>query len=132
MIKNIPVFYKDNVPYRIDTDSLAIATISDLITVTASKYEDKIAVKYEDQQLTYKELEIRSNKLAYRLRKMGVGPGKLIGIYIERSLDMMVALLGTLKAGAAYIPLDPAYPADRISYMLEDSGSRLVLTKALW
>ncbi|MCW5617760.1 MAG: amino acid adenylation domain-containing protein [Nitrosomonas sp.] len=130
MIKNIPVFYKDNVPYRIDTDSLAIATISDLITVTASKYEDKIAVKYEDQQLTYKELEIRSNKLAYRLRKMGVGPGKLIGIYIERSLDMMVALLGTLKAGAAYIPLDPAYPADRISYMLEDSGSRLVLTKS--
>lgn len=109
----------------------SVATLPGLISNMARRYSDKTAVVSEDQHLlTYSELENQSNKLANRLSKMGAGPGKLVGIYLERSLDMMVGLLGILKSGAAYIPLDPAYPAERISYMLEDSGAHLVVTKS--
>ena len=105
-------------------------TISELITAIVSKYEDKNSVIYEGTQITYKELDKRSNQLACRLSQMGAAPGTLIGIYIERSLDMIIGLLGILKAGAAYIPIDPAYPIDRIRYMLNDSEAQLVLTQS--
>ena len=94
------------------------------------EFGDSVAAIHEGQQLTYRELESRSNQLARQLLQMGAAPGTLVGIYLERSLDMLVGLLGILKAGAAYIPLDPAYPGDRIGYMLEDSGARLVLTQS--
>ena len=132
MSKDISTTQQDVSQNSLDSnlESPVVTTISDLITLTASKFGDKVSVLHEDQQLTYAELEARSNKLANRLRSLGAKPGTLIGIYIERSLDMMVSLLGILKAGAAYIPLDPAYPVDRISYMLDDSGAQLILTQS--
>ena len=78
--------------------------------------------------LTYRELEERSNRLARHLRSLGVGPGELVGVVVERSVAMVVALLGVLKAGAAYLPLDPAFPAERLAFMVEDAGARVVLT----
>ncbi len=82
-----------------------------------------------EQSLTYAELNTRANQLAHRLRSLGVGPDVLVGIAVERSIEMMVGLLGILKAGGAYIPLDPEYPAERLSYMVTDSGIGLLLTQ---
>ncbi len=87
-----------------------------------------IAVEYEDQQLTYAELNQRANQLAHYLRKQGAGPEVLVGICVERGLDMAVSLMATLKSGAAYVPLDPIYPAERIGSILEDAQVRLLLT----
>ena len=78
--------------------------------------------------LTYRELEERSNRLARHLRSLGVGPGELVGVSLERSVTMVVALLGVIKAGAAYLPLDPAFPAERLAFMVDDAGVRVVLT----
>ncbi|RPI88778.1 MAG: amino acid adenylation domain-containing protein, partial [Chloroflexi bacterium] len=95
----------------------------------AERTPDAIAVVFEDQQLTYAQLNARANQLAHYLRKQGVGPEVLVGICMERSLEMIVGLLGILKAGGAYVPLDPAYPADRLMYMLADSGPLVLLTQ---
>jgi len=80
--------------------------------------------------LTYRELSHRANQLAHHLRSMGVGPDERVSICLERSLDLLVSVLGVLKAGAAYVPIDPGYPADRVSYMLADSRSRVLVTTA--
>ncbi|HQA67127.1 MAG TPA: amino acid adenylation domain-containing protein [Aggregatilineales bacterium] len=80
--------------------------------------------------VSYAELNARANKLAHALRKRGVGPETIVGLSVERSVDMFVGLLGVLKAGGAYLPLDPAYPADRLAFMIEDSGIRLLLTQS--
>ena len=90
---------------------------------------DAIAVVYEDTQLTYRELNVRANQLAHYLRQLGVGPEVLVGLYTERSLEMIVGLLGILKAGGTYVPLDPGYPAERIAFMLEDAHITLLLTQ---
>ncbi len=87
------------------------------------------AVLFEDRQLTYAQLNARANRLAHRLRQMGVGPEVLAGICVERSLEMVVGVLGILKAGGAYVPLDPDYPAERLAFMLEDAQSPLLLTQ---
>jgi len=87
------------------------------------------AVVFEDQALTYAELNRRSNQLAHYLRKLGIGPDALVGLCVERSLEMIVGLLGILKAGGAYVPLDPAYPPERLSFMLEDSEVEVLLTQ---
>ena len=78
------------------------------------------ALVYEDQQLTYGELNARANRLAHHLRSLGVGPGVLVGVCLERSLELVVGLLAILKAGGAYVPLDPSYPAERLAFMLQD------------
>lgn len=83
----------------------------------------------QDQRLTYAELNTRANQLAHRLRSLGVGPDVLVGIAAERSIEMVVGLLGILKAGGAYVPLDPDYPAERLNYMMADSGIGLLLTQ---
>src|SRR5947207_3165031 len=75
-----------------------------------------IAVEFGDQRLTYAELDVRANQLAHYLRKLGVGPDVLVGMCVERSLEMVMALLGIMKAGGAYVPIDPAYPAERQEY----------------
>ena len=80
-----------------------------------------VAVVYEDQRLTYEELNSRANQLAHYLRGLGVGPEVRVGICVERSVEMVVGLLGILKAGGAYVPLDPEYPAERLAYMVEDA-----------
>ena len=92
---------------------------------------DRVAISFADKNLTYSQLNARSNQLARHLRKRGASPDSVVGIYIERSLDMVVALLGVLKAGAAYVPLDPSYPPDRIAFILEDAQIRLVLTQEM-
>src|SRR5262249_32282507 len=84
----------------------------------------------EDGQLSYGELNTQANRLAHYLRGLGVKPDARVGISVERSLEMIIGLLGILKAGGAYVPLDPAYPVERLSYMLADSAPVLVLTHA--
>ena len=89
-----------------------------------------VAVAYANEQLTYRQLDERANQLAHYLQKLGVVPDTLVGISMERSLEMIVGLLGILKAGGAYVPLDPEYPKERLAFMLEDAGVCLVLTQA--
>jgi len=91
---------------------------------------DRIAILDAGGELTYSQLDLRANRLAHYLRARGLGPQARVGVCLERSADIAVALLGILKAGAAYVPLDPAYPADRLRFMLEDSRAGLVLTHA--
>ncbi|MEO0968281.1 MAG: amino acid adenylation domain-containing protein [Cyanobacteria bacterium J06639_18] len=90
---------------------------------------NNIAVVYEDQQLTYSELNDRANQLAHHLQKLGVRPDVLVGICMERSLEMTIALLGVLKAGGAYLPIDPMYPQERVAFMLEDAQTPVILTQ---
>jgi amino acid adenylation domain-containing protein len=88
-----------------------------------------VAVVFDSEVLTYRDLNARANRLARHLRGLGVGPGALVGIALERSLDLPVAVLGVLKSGGAYLPLDPAYPAERLSFMLRDSQVPVVLSQ---
>ncbi|HEV8693706.1 MAG TPA: amino acid adenylation domain-containing protein, partial [Lysobacter sp.] len=90
---------------------------------------DAVAVEFAGTHLTYAELDAQADALARALVTQGAGPGELVGLFVERSPQMLVALLGVLKAGAAYVPLDPSYPADRLTFMLEDSAARLVVTQ---
>nr|WP_282440273.1 non-ribosomal peptide synthetase [Brasilonema sp. UFV-L1] len=87
-----------------------------------------VAVVFENQQLNYEQLNQRANQLAHHLQTLGVGPEVLVGICVERSMEMVVGLLGILKAGGGYVPLDPNYPLERLSYMLADSGVEMLLT----
>ena len=89
---------------------------------------DAVAVVFEDQQLTYAELNVRANQLANYLQTIGVKTNSLVGISVERSLEMVIGLLGILKAGGAYLPLDPAYPQERLHWMLSDSQVEILLT----
>jgi natural product biosynthesis luciferase-like monooxygenase protein/FkbM family methyltransferase len=88
------------------------------------------ALVFRDREYTYSELNRRANRLAHHLKKLGVGPEVCVGICLERSLAMVVGLLGILKAGGAYLPLDPAYPKERLDYMLADSETRVLLTQS--
>src|SRR5690554_3222371 len=88
-----------------------------------------LAVVFEDEQVTYADLNQRANRLAHRLGELGVGPDVLVGICLERSVEMVVAIYGVLKAGGAYVPLDPDYPKDRLDYMIEDSQVKIILTQ---
>jgi amino acid adenylation domain-containing protein len=88
-----------------------------------------IAVVYEHQQLTYAQLNTRANHLAHHLQKLGVQPDVLVGICLDRSLEMVIALLGVLKAGGAYLPIDPMYPQERVAFMVEDAQTPVLLTQ---
>ena len=90
----------------------------------------KVAVSCENEELTFGELNTRANQLARYLRALGVGRESLVGICIDRTLDMAVGILGILKAGAAYLPLDPDYPRERLAFMLDDARPSVVLTKS--
>jgi amino acid adenylation domain-containing protein/FkbM family methyltransferase len=103
--------------------------IQELFEEQVEKLPDAIAVVCEDEQLTYRELNRRANQLAHYLIKQGVGPETLVGICAERSLEMIIGLLGILKAGGAYLPLDPEYPKDRLAFMLEDTCAPVLLTQ---
>ncbi|WP_322044763.1 non-ribosomal peptide synthetase [Paraburkholderia sp. J67] len=95
----------------------------------AAAYPDAPALLFGDLTLSYAELDARANRLAQRLRRLGVGPDVKVGIGVERSVEMVVGLFAILKAGGAYVPLDPDYPAERLAYMIEDSGIGLLLTQ---
>lgn len=90
---------------------------------------DAVALVWEGETLTYAELNCRANQLAHHLRNLGVTPDDLVGLHIERGIEMVVGIIGILKAGGAYLPLDPVYPADRIAFMLDDSGVQVVITQ---
>ncbi|AHC83970.1 fusaricidin synthetase [Pseudomonas monteilii SB3101] len=105
-------------------------SIHQLIEAQVFATPDAPALVFGEQTLSYAELNRRSNQLAHKLREQGVGPDVLVGIAMERSLEMVVGLLGIVKAGGAYVPLDPEYPQDRLSYMFEDSGIALLLTQS--
>ena len=105
------------------------ACIHQLFEEQVEKSPQAVAVVFEDQQLTYRELNARANQLAHYLQALGVGPEVLVGICVERSLEMIVGLLGILKAGGAYVPLDPAYPKERLTFMLSDTQVPILLTQ---
>mgnify|MGYP002778537453 CR=1 FL=1 len=103
--------------------------IHQLFEAQVDKTPNAIAVVYQDKQLTYQELNYRSNQLASYLQKLGVAPEVKVGICVERSLLMIVGILGILKAGGAYVPLDPTYPAERLKFMLDDAQITILLTQ---
>jgi amino acid adenylation domain-containing protein/non-ribosomal peptide synthase protein (TIGR01720 family) len=104
-------------------------TIRQVFEEQVEKNPEHIAVIFEDQRLTYGELNNRANSLARVLRNKGVQADSIVGIMVERSLEMIIGIMGILKAGGAYLPISPDYPEDRINYMLEDSGTRILLTQ---
>jgi amino acid adenylation domain-containing protein len=104
--------------------------IHQLFEAQVERTPDAVAVVFENQQLTYTELNCRANQLAHYLQTLGVGPEVLVGISVERSLEMIVGLLGILKAGGAYVPLDPDYPTERLQFMLEDCEATVLLTQS--
>ncbi|PYG84437.1 non-ribosomal peptide synthetase [Pseudomonas sp. RV120224-01b] len=104
--------------------------LQQLIEAQVAATPDAPALVFAEQALSYRELNRRANQLAHKLREQGVGPDVLVGIAAERSVDMVIGLLGILKAGGAYVPLDPEYPAERLAYMMQDSGIGLLLTQA--
>jgi amino acid adenylation domain-containing protein/non-ribosomal peptide synthase protein (TIGR01720 family) len=95
----------------------------------AAKTPEQIAVVFEDQQLTYAQLNTRANQLAHHLQALGVGCETIVALCIDRSLDMVVGLLGILKAGGAYLPLDPILPNERLAFMVKDAGASVILTQ---
>ncbi|RBL90134.1 non-ribosomal peptide synthase/polyketide synthase [Chitinophaga flava] len=103
-------------------------TIVDLLVAQALRTPDAVAVSIDDKTLTYRELHERSNQLGHHLRSKGVQEDTLVPICIERSLEMIIGILGILKAGGAYVPIDPEYPEDRISFMLEDTAANVIVT----
>jgi amino acid adenylation domain-containing protein len=105
-------------------------TLDALVAEQAARTPDSTAISFEGATLTYAQLDRRANALAHALVKHGVRPGALVGVFVERSPELIVALLGVLKAGAAYVPLDPGYPPTRLAYMLKDAGANVVVTQA--
>jgi amino acid adenylation domain-containing protein/non-ribosomal peptide synthase protein (TIGR01720 family) len=103
--------------------------IHHLFEAQVEKTPDNIAVVFNDQKFTYQELNHRANKIAHYLQSLGVDPEGLVGICVERSVEMVVGSLGILKAGGAYVPLDPTYPEERLSFMLADSQVQVLLTQ---
>ncbi|HWS56835.1 MAG TPA: amino acid adenylation domain-containing protein, partial [Pyrinomonadaceae bacterium] len=102
--------------------------VHELIEEQVKRTPDAVAVEFEGELLTYAELDARANQLARHLRGLGVGPDELVAVMLERSAGLIVSLLAVLKAGGAYVPLDPEYPAERLAFMLADSGARVLVT----
>jgi amino acid adenylation domain-containing protein len=114
---------------RTDAEYPADRCIHELIGAQAARTPGAVAVVFQDRSLTYAELDARANRLAHHLAGLGAGPEARVAICVDRSAEMVVAMLAVLKSGAAYLPLDPSYPADRLAYMLQDSGAALLVTQ---
>ena len=114
---------------RTQTDFPKDQCIHDIFTQQVEKRPNAVALEFQTQRLTYAELDQRANQLAHYLRRRGVGPNEIVGLCAERSPEMFVGMLGILKAGGAYLPLDAAYPPERLSFMLEDGKVRVLLTQ---
>ncbi|PMB52380.1 non-ribosomal peptide synthetase [Fischerella thermalis CCMEE 5201] len=106
--------------------------IHELFETQVERTPDAVAVVFESEQIIYRELNTRANQLAHYLRALGVKPEVLVGICVERSLDMVIGLLAILKAGGAYVPLDPTYPQERLAYILENAQVPILLTQKCW
>jgi amino acid adenylation domain-containing protein len=107
----------------------SLTCIHKLFEAQVKRTPHHIGVVFEAEQLTFEQLNKRANQLAHSLRKKGVGPDVLVGIFMERSLEMIIGMLAILKAGAAYVPVDPSYPGERVSFMLEDTRLSIILTQ---
>jgi non-ribosomal peptide synthetase component F len=105
------------------------ATVTALFEEIASQHPEAVALIQNQTELTYRQLNARANRLAHRLRRAGVKPETMVGCCVERSVEMIVALLGILKAGGAYVPLDPDYPKARLEFILQDTGKPLIVTR---
>jgi amino acid adenylation domain-containing protein len=105
--------------------------IHKLFEAQAERTPETVALSFKEQHLTYRELNERANQLAHHLQKLGVGSETLVGLFLERSLEMVVGLLAILKAGGAYVPMDPKYPRERLTFMLKDAHSPVVVTQKL-
>ena len=103
-------------------------TIPELFAQQAARTPDAVALVFDDATLSYRELDTRANQLAHHLRTLGAGPETIVGLCVERSFDMVIALIGILKAGAAYLPLDPDYPQQRLRFMLDDAAAPILIT----
>jgi amino acid adenylation domain-containing protein len=106
------------------------ACLHQLIEAQARRTPDRVALRFERESMTYRELERRAGRLAQHLRALGAGPDVLVGLFVERSLEMVVGILGVLKAGAAYVPMDASYPQERLAFMRSDAGLDLLLTQS--
>ena len=104
-------------------------TLPELFASQAAATPDAIAAVYQDRELSYAALDAHSNRLAHHLGAQGVGAETVVGLLVDRSLEMVIGLLGILKAGAAYLPLDPSYPVERLSFMLSDAGCSVLVTQ---
>jgi non-ribosomal peptide synthetase component F len=104
-------------------------TLHSLFEEQAQHTASKVAVRCGDDELTYKQLDQKANRLAAKLKLLGVKPGDAVGLFVERSLEMVVGLLGILKSGAAYVPMDPAFPSERLGFMVEDASMSVIVTQ---
>ena len=106
------------------------ASLPALFAAQVARTPDAVAVVFEDERVSYGELDARSSRLAHHLRGLGVGAEVVVGLCLERSPALVVGLLGILKAGGAYLPLDPDYPGERLAFMLEDAGAQALVTQS--
>ena len=133
-IKNIDIISeeeKNKILYEFNATEMDYPkdkTISQLFEEQVEKTPNKIAIVFENKKLTYKELNEKANQLANYLRKSGIKPNDIVGIMLPRSLELLISIIGVLKSGACYIPIDPTYPEKRIEYMLDNSESKILIT----
>jgi amino acid adenylation domain-containing protein len=115
---------------HVNTEVGSVSCLHEVFAARAAQAPDAQALAWGRERLTYGELDRRANQLAHHLAGLGVGPEVRVGLCLQRSADMVVALLGVLKAGGAYVPLDPSYPSDRLAFMMEDAGAPVLLSQA--
>ncbi|MBS1600361.1 MAG: amino acid adenylation domain-containing protein [Bacteroidetes bacterium] len=133
-IKDIPLVSSKKLQAKLDlwndtyADYPKEKSLPDLISNVAKKFPEKTAIQFGDQNISYKNLEETSDRLAALLSDLQVGPGDIIGLAVDRSAEMLISLLAIMKSGAAYLPIDPQYPQQRIEYMLQDSAAKILLT----
>ncbi len=104
--------------------------VPERVAAIAAAMPEKQAIVSANGSITYGELDRRANQVAHYLQKQGVGPETLVGLCTDRSVEMFIGMLGIMKAGAAYVPMDPAYPAERLAFMMQDGAMPVVLTQA--
>ncbi|HEU4989731.1 MAG TPA: amino acid adenylation domain-containing protein [Gemmatimonadaceae bacterium] len=125
----VPLTAQRPAPVERATAAPELACLHELIEAQAARTPDLPAVAFESRHLTYAELDRRANALAAHLQALGAGPEAIVALFVERSIDAIVGLVGILKSGAAYLPIDPGYPRERVALMLEDAGAQLVVTQ---
>ncbi|MBN2442195.1 MAG: amino acid adenylation domain-containing protein [Spirochaetales bacterium] len=135
-IKDLPLITKKEMDIlyawnQTNKDFSSKECLHQLIEKQVIQTPGRTALVYKDTELSYRQLNTKSNQLAHYLQEMGIKPGKNVGIFLERSENLLICLLAVLKSGGCYVPLDPVYPDDRIRYMIEDAGIKVLITESL-